>query len=563
MDPTGIQKMIMKKLVLSFLLLLNFPLYGANEPANPPKNSTVSNITCTSARVCCQNATGGAQGYLYVMREATNAISLPTDGSIYSSFSGTFGSNSNLGNSNYVVGIAALNATCFTVTGLKENTKYYVTYYSFNGFPTPTNYLTSSYLVDSFTTGTIKYDFTITKSDSCEKTNSFTFTNKSTSTFGATFTVWFGDGSSTGNFTSTTHHYNKFGNFSTFVTASPLNGCSASSGNKTVTVIPSPTASITLLTPPVQCITNNLFKFDNTTTFGIMPSCALTQSWYFTLVDSVTTPKSEFSYPTPGFHKVSLFSRIYYNNIMTGCWDTTSTYVNVIDVPRFNLGKDDTLCDGANRVLMVPSLGAVKWDDFSTSTTRNITSSGTYWAEIDNGYCTHRDSIWFDVMSSPSIPDLFDSSLCNGLKIKLGVPQGAYTISWSTGEKTDSIQVSKTGAYTVSAKNFCGTVSKTSNIIFKGCTADLFVPDAFTPGNKDGRNDLFTFYGDDIFVDDVVIFNRWGQKVFKTTTGQPWDGTYMNKPCPEGYYSYLISYRHVIGSEVKLYYKSGMILLLQ
>ena len=63
-------------------------------------------------------------------------------------------------------------------------------------------------------------------------------------------------------------------------------------------------------------------------------------------------------------------------------------------------------------------------------------------------------------------------------------------------------------------------------------------------------------------IDKVEIYNRWGQQVFRTTTGQIWDGTYLSKPCQEGYYTYLIVYRHVIGSDVKLYYKSGMLLLL-
>jgi len=553
----------MKNLVLVLSLFFSSVLFGATEPSNPPKNSSITNITCTTARICCQNTSGGAQGYLYVMREATNPLSQPSDGSVYTPFTNNFGSNQSLGNNNYIVALAALNANCFTITGLKENTKYYVNYYSFNGFPTPTNYLTSSYLVDSFTTGSVKYDFSITKLDSCEKTNSFTFTNNSTSTFATNYTLWFGDASNSTNFSNITHHYTKFGNFSAFVTINPSNGCTSVSPTKVVTVIPSPVASLTLLTPPTQCITNNLFKFDNTTTFGNMPKAALTQVWYFTTSDSVTTPKSEFSYSTPGVHKVFLFSRIYYNNVITGCWDTASTYVNVEDVPKFSLGRDDTLCDGANKVLIVPNIGVATWDDLSNSTSRNITTGGTYWAEISNGYCKYRDSIWFDVMNSPSIPSLFDSTLCNGLKIKLGIPKGLYTISWSTGDKTDSIQVSKTGVYTVTAKNFCGSTSQTSNITFKGCTSELFVPDAFTPVNPDGRNDLFTFSGTDIVIDKVEIYNRWGQQVFRTTTGQSWDGTYMGKFCQEGYYTYLISYRHIVGTEVNLYYKSGMLLLLQ
>ena len=44
---------------------------------------------------------------------------------------------------------------------------------------------------------------------------------------------------------------------------------------------------------------------------------------------------------------------------------------------------------------------------------------------------------------------------------------------------------------------------------------------------------------------DFEIYNRWGEKLFQSTpTLQTWDGTYLNKPCPEGIYIIIARLRY-------------------
>ena len=41
----------------------------------------------------------------------------------------------------------------------------------------------------------------------------------------------------------------------------------------------------------------------------------------------------------------------------------------------------------------------------------------------------------------------------------------------------------------------------------------------------------------------VLIYNRWGEIIFETyDTTSYWDGTYDNKPCPSGSYTYFIQF---------------------
>ena len=86
---------------------------------------------------------GNGEYCLVVMRQTSNSIAAPTDGSAYSS-STTFGFGSNLGNSNYVVYKGT--GTSVTVTNLGVGTYYEAMVYEFNSltFPYVENY-TSSY----------------------------------------------------------------------------------------------------------------------------------------------------------------------------------------------------------------------------------------------------------------------------------------------------------------------------------------------------------------------------------------------------------------------------------
>jgi gliding motility-associated-like protein len=73
--------------------------------------------------------------------------------------------------------------------------------------------------------------------------------------------------------------------------------------------------------------------------------------------------------------------------------------------------------------------------------------------------------------------------------------------------------------------------------------AKVRIPDAFTP-NGDGHNDRFTILGPISEVNHLVIFDRWGVKVFERNhffpadPGSGWDGTMGGKPAPAGVYAY-------------------------
>ena len=68
----------------------------------------------------------------------------------------------------------------------------------------------------------------------------------------------------------------------------------------------------------------------------------------------------------------------------------------------------------------------------------------------------------------------------------------------------------------------------------------LFIPNAFTP-NGDGRNDFFQIKGARLDNFSLLIFNRWGDEVYRSNNiNQSWNGIYHGKPAPEGAYVWKI-----------------------
>ena len=74
----------------------------------------------------------------------------------------------------------------------------------------------------------------------------------------------------------------------------------------------------------------------------------------------------------------------------------------------------------------------------------------------------------------------------------------------------------------------------------------IYIPNAFVPIDVDGPNEVFIPVT--TFVDfkeyEFIIFDRWGQEIFKTKeVGTGWDGKAAGKPCEFGVYVYLLRYK--------------------
>jgi gliding motility-associated-like protein len=90
----------------------------------------------------------------------------------------------------------------------------------------------------------------------------------------------------------------------------------------------------------------------------------------------------------------------------------------------------------------------------------------------------------------------------------------------------------------------------------------IFVPDAFTPDNAGpNENNTFKPFVINNKTYEMLIFNRWGEKMFETTDlTKGWDGNYLGKPAQDGVYVYKMM---VTSLEDKVFQYNGTFTLIR
>lgn len=111
------------------------------------------------------------------------------------------------------------------------------------------------------------------------------------------------------------------------------------------------------------------------------------------------------------------------------------------------------------------------------------------------------------------------------------------------------------GTYVVAlvVKNDLGCKDTLVQKVVIGEEFNLYVPSAFTP-NEDGKNETFQPKGKGIVSYQLVIYDRWGEQVFKTTRfDEGWDGTFRGEPCKSDVYVWKIQAVNSSGKKKDLY----------
>jgi gliding motility-associated-like protein len=88
----------------------------------------------------------------------------------------------------------------------------------------------------------------------------------------------------------------------------------------------------------------------------------------------------------------------------------------------------------------------------------------------------------------------------------------------------------------------------------------IFIPNAFTP-NGDGENDVFFVRGNGIDEMQLVIYNRWGEKVFESNSkDNGWDGRFNGELLSTDVFGFSLEVRCTNGA---LFKKQGNVTLLK
>ena len=243
-----------------------------------------------------------------------------------------------------------------------------------------------------------------------------------------------------------------------------------------------------------------------------------------------------------------------------GCADTAQVYILVITPPNVIVDTPALVCSGSPVLLQASGSGSgpitYQWSPGGQTTdtiTVNPSSTTIYTIAVSNG-CTSTNT----VTVTPDNPSMI--ACCNAT-ISIGndttlVANGSYiknyqwqpTVVCLNPPLCDSVKATPTitTTYTVTGTDTMGCqIKRQLTIIVEPPCFNFIVPNVFTPdySGPNGVNNEFYIKTEGISDWSIIIYDRWGNEMFKTTNPDSyWTGvTESGGNAPDGVYYYILS----------------------
>ena len=240
-----------------------------------------------------------------------------------------------------------------------------------------------------------------------------------------------------------------------------------------------------------------------------------------------------------------------YSTDPDNCGAEDTIDIKLINPPNAKIGNDTVLCKGTSitfKPVDTADVTSYLWNNGSTGFQMQVNQPGIYWLQTSNACGTYRDSILVTEITVPDV-DLGPAlELCENdtLHLRNLLDRSGYIYRWSDNTTGKFMVVNTPGKYWVDVTNNCGTQRDSIVITGKtdGCGCTVYIPTAFTP-NNDGKNDLFKVTPSCPIIGELLIYNRWGQLIYKTKDLQNgWNGIYNSIPQTTGVFVYHIKYSY-------------------
>jgi len=260
-----------------------------------------------------------------------------------------------------------------------------------------------------------------------------------------------------------------------------------------------------------------------------------------------------------------------YGQNMNGCVSQTETFnVNILNIlPVINPMGPYCEYDGCTTIIPTPAGGTL----FGNNIWGNQYCPDNGFVGLDNvsyvynqSGCVFSTNIDVQVYSRPIITPVIDGNvdlnneyheLCEGdsiVDLYEGIsPNGGYNEWYVFGDTLQGPTINITwdteGIFNfevVRWENGCSSLPQDFNVTIELCPETIYyIPNSFTPDGDEHNNTfkwIFTS-GFDPSDFNIVIYNRWGELIFESNNYMSyWDGTYGNKICPIGIYTYKVRF---------------------
>lgn len=405
---------------------------------------------------------------------------------------------------------------------------------------------------------------------------SVTFPNQSTAASDMVFNWVFSDGT-TSTEQSPTHIFTQPGVYSVSLTVTANQKCvdtSQVSAVNSIIVKPTPLAAFNYVSGSGVCFNNHQLDFVSTSRFtgasGVL-------AWHFGVGASPQTATTQsvnhVVYNAPGTYTVSLTAS------ENGCSNTSTQLINLYQNPLaaiapFNAKGCDPFTVSFNNTSTAASDMVFNWV-FSDGTRSNerhpqhlFTPAGIYNYTltvittqkcIDTSQYVSISSITVNptpianFTATPLVTSIFDPD------ITFFNLSGEGAFSWhydfgdgsSTSDENPLHTYATWGNYTVfqtlTNRYACSNTATLSITILPEFR--FWVPNAFTPGKQDHLNDVFKPVVVGVEEYTWMIFNRWGDLIYKTNDPEAgWNGTFKGADSPLDVYVWKCEFKNVVSN---------------
>ncbi len=247
-----------------------------------------------------------------------------------------------------------------------------------------------------------------------------------------------------------------------------------------------------------------------------------------------------------------------------GCESADSIEITEPPPIEYQITLDEIKCFGQNNGAVVltsvqggagPINTSLDGQSFQQTFIYNGLSEGNHEVVImDQNGCSFEEPFFISEPAAWNLSVGPDTSIAFGTSFPLtatikGLPIGTLQLTWSDGQcencLTRMIEANTDIEYTVTGIDENGCISEDEIKLDVFIDRDLFIPNIFSP-NGDQVNDQFIITSGTGLeeIEELTIFDRWGNLVFQEFHFQPndqtlsWDGTMNGKSLNPGVYVY-------------------------
>lgn len=246
-----------------------------------------------------------------------------------------------------------------------------------------------------------------------------------------------------------------------------------------------------------------------------------------------------------------------------GCNDTATKTITVNAFPIASLSGNSTICRGSSTTLTASGGGTYQWNTGETSSTLTTSplSNSIGSVIVSNGNCSDTAFINITVKNSPTADAGTDVTTLKGVSTQL-YATGIGIYNWSPVTGLSCTNCPNPIASALVTTDYCVTITDTNGCYDNDCVRVIIdlqcpslekftIPNAFSP-NNDGHNDFFLIqgFGNCLASFSLIIFDRWGEKVFETkNVNTSWDGSFKGKSMDTAVFVYSLDISLITGEK--------------